>query len=95
MASSIDPSGILLFHFILPWSSFTLNGGQAAPSVVVIISAFFIPESPRWLVANSRDEEALAFLTRFHGNGDPNNPIVKLEWEEFKEGIQINGSDKR
>jgi len=68
---------------------------QAAPSVVVIISAFFIPESPRWLVANSRDEEALAFLTRFHGNGDPNNPIVKLEWEEFKEGIKIDGSDKR
>ncbi|KIJ56848.1 hypothetical protein M422DRAFT_40425 [Sphaerobolus stellatus SS14] len=68
---------------------------QAFPSVVVIISLFFLPESPRWLVANSRDEEAMAFLVRFHGNGDPNNPVVKLQWEEFKSSIVTNGSDKR
>jgi hypothetical protein len=46
-------------------------------------------------MANSRDEEALAFLTRFHGNGDPHNPLVQLEWQEFKENISINGADKR
>ncbi|KAF8588210.1 general substrate transporter [Ramaria rubella] len=68
---------------------------QAVPSVIVIICVWFLPESPRWLVANSRDAEALDFLTRFHGNGDPTNPLVVLEWAEFKEGIAIDGADKR
>lgn len=68
---------------------------QAVPSLIVMICVFFIPESPRWLLANSRDDEALAFLTEYHGNRDPNNPIVKLEWREFKEGIALDGADKR
>lgn len=37
-------------------------------------------ESPRWLMAAGREEEARAFLTRFHGSGDPNDPLVELEW---------------
>jgi len=68
---------------------------QAVPSFVVICSVWFLPESPRWLMANSRDEEARAFLVRYHGAGDPNSPLVELEWNEFKEGIEIDGSDKR
>ncbi|KAF8528705.1 putative MFS lactose permease [Gautieria morchelliformis] len=68
---------------------------QAVPSLVVIVFVWFLPESPRWLVANSRDGEALAFLTRFHGNGDSQNPVVALEWAEFKEAIAIDGADKR
>ncbi|TDL18995.1 general substrate transporter [Rickenella mellea] len=68
---------------------------QAVPSVIVITFVWFLPESPRWLLANERDDEALAFLTRFHGGGDPNHPVVVLEWQEFKEGIAIDGADKR
>ncbi|KZS98016.1 general substrate transporter [Sistotremastrum niveocremeum HHB9708] len=68
---------------------------QAVPSLIVMISVFFLPESPRWLLANSRDDEALAFLTRFHGNNDPTNPVVELEWQEFKESISVDGADKR
>ncbi|KAG8743615.1 hypothetical protein FRC10_011678 [Ceratobasidium sp. 414] len=68
---------------------------QAVPSFVVICSVWFLPESPRWLMANSRDEEARAFLVRYHGGGDPNSPLVELEWNEFKQGIEIDGSDKR
>jgi len=68
---------------------------QAGPSLFVMCAVFFLPESPRWLLANSRDEEALAFLVRFHGAGDPHAPIVELEWQEFKENIAIDGADKR
>jgi len=68
---------------------------QAFPSLVVMASVWFLPESPRWLLANSRDDEALAFLVKYHGSGDPHNPIVELEWQEFKESIAIDGSDKR
>ena len=66
---------------------------KAVPSLIVIIFVWFLPESPRWLVANSRDAEALAFLTRFHGNGDSQNPVVALEWYEFR--IQSHVRDLR
>jgi MFS family permease len=46
-------------------------------------------------MANQRDEEARSFLVRYHGGGDVNSPLVELEWVEFKEGIEIDGSDKR
>ncbi|TFY66537.1 hypothetical protein EVG20_g4562 [Dentipellis fragilis] len=68
---------------------------QAAPACVVVCTVWFLPESPRWLMAHGRDAEAFAFLTKYHGNGDPNHPIVKLQTREFKEGIRTDGSDKR
>ncbi|KAJ5687789.1 hypothetical protein N7536_010408 [Penicillium majusculum] len=53
------------------------------------------PQSPRWLIANGRNEEAEAFLVKYHGNGDPNARLVRLEIEEMKEGIRVDGIDKR
>ena len=44
---------------------------QAVPSFIVILVVWFLPESPRWLLANKRDEEARAFLAKYHGNGNP------------------------
>ena len=31
--------------------------------------AFFLPESPRWLVGNDRSDEAAAVLAKYHGEG--------------------------
>jgi len=33
--------------------------------------------------------------TRYHGNGESNNPIVQLELKEMLEDISVTGSDKR
>ncbi|KAI5477821.1 general substrate transporter [Pseudohyphozyma bogoriensis] len=63
---------------------------QCVPAIVVCLCVFFLPESPRWLLAHGRDEEAKAFLIKYHGNGDPHNPLVDLEWVEFKEDIQAS-----
>ncbi|KAL4942383.1 hypothetical protein BDV06DRAFT_164271 [Aspergillus oleicola] len=69
--------------------------GQCFASIIVIISVWFIPESPRWLISQSRDEEAIAILAKYHGNGDVNSRLVRLEVEETKDGIRIDGIDKR
>lgn len=46
-------------------------------------------------MANGKDAEAIAFLVKYHGNGDPSNRLVMLEIEEMKENITLDGIDKR
>lgn len=68
---------------------------QCFPAIILCSVVWFLPESPRWLIANSRDDEARAILVKYHGNGDPSHPIVELEWEEMHRDIQTDASDKR
>lgn len=67
---------------------------QAAACLFVMGAVFFLPESPRFLMANGREEEAKAFLAKYHGNNDPNSRLVLLEIQEMQEGIKLDGIDK-
>ncbi len=67
---------------------------QAWACVFVMFSVFLIPESPRWLMANGREQEAMDFLVKYHGNGDPQSRLVLLEMDEMREGIRVDGIDK-
>lgn len=51
---------------------------------IVFTFSLFLPETPRWLVANDRDDEAIEVMAKYHGEGDRNSPIVRLEYEEMK-----------
>lgn len=68
---------------------------QAFACIIVMFSVFFIPESPRFLMANGRREEAIEFLVKYHGGGDPSSKLVELEIREFTESIVQDGADKR
>lgn len=59
-----------------------------------MVGVFFIPESPRFLLANGKDQEAHEFLIKYHGNGNPNSKLVELEITEMREGIRMDGIDK-
>ncbi|GAB1310672.1 Lactose permease [Madurella fahalii] len=67
---------------------------QAFACVIVLCAVFFLPESPRFLMANDREDEAIEFLVKYHGNGNPNSALVRLEIEEMREGIRQDGVDK-
>jgi MFS family permease len=44
---------------------------------------FAIPESPRWLIAKGRVEEARALFVLHHAGGDVNSPLVEFEMKEI------------
>ncbi|KAL8403921.1 hypothetical protein RB594_008974 [Gaeumannomyces avenae] len=67
---------------------------QAAACLIVMASVWFIPESPRWLMAQGREAEAIDFLVKYHGNNNRESRMVKLEVEEMREGIKLDGIDK-
>ncbi|KAK9473680.1 general substrate transporter [Dipodascopsis tothii] len=68
---------------------------QLLSSVFILAFAFFIPESPRWLMAQGRVDDARQILAEYHGEGDLNNPIVTMEINEMYAQISLQGSDKR
>ncbi|KAJ5062217.1 general substrate transporter [Bipolaris maydis] len=67
---------------------------QAAPAIIPMGFIFFLPESPRWLIANGRADEAKAMLVKWHGNGDENDEYVKLEFQQMRNVIEaeVNSS---
>ncbi|KAM5344119.1 hypothetical protein ACJ41O_012656 [Fusarium nematophilum] len=60
---------------------------MAGPALSCIISLFFIPESPRWLISRGREREGLDVLAKFHGKGDETDPLVVAQFREIKEAI--------
>lgn len=68
---------------------------QAVACSFVIVLVFFLPESPRFMMAQGDVEGAHAFLTEYHGNGDPNAPLVLFELKEMQASITTDGADKR
>ncbi|WWC85604.1 uncharacterized protein L201_000468 [Kwoniella dendrophila CBS 6074] len=67
---------------------------QAFACVIVMTSIWFIPESPRYLMANGREDEAVDFLIKYHGADDVNSKLVALEIQEMRENIRQDGLDK-
>ncbi|ORY22178.1 general substrate transporter [Naematelia encephala] len=54
---------------------------------LVVVFGVFIPESPRWLIANNRHEQARRFLVKHHANGDESSPVVAIEMNEIEASL--------
>ncbi|KAI6780844.1 uncharacterized protein J7T54_007323 [Emericellopsis cladophorae] len=60
---------------------------QMAPSLVQLSTIWFLPESPRWLIANDRGTEAMAALAKYHGDGEETE-LVRIEYAEIVAAIE-------
>ena len=61
---------------------------QIAPSAFQLVFIFFIPESPRWLVAKDRSEEALQTLIKYHAEGQ-DSAFVRAEMAQIQSTLRI------
>lgn len=68
---------------------------QMLSSAYIVVGVFLIPESPRWLVARDRHEEAENVLATYHGEGSKSSPFVVIQLAEMQAQISKDGSDKR
>lgn len=56
---------------------------MAAPAVLLFMSLFFVPESPRWLVARQRNDEALNVLMKTSGS-----EFARAELDEIEQTLK-------
>lgn len=49
----------------------------------------FIPESPRYLIARDRHDEAYAILAKYHAEGDTESDFVKAEFAHMRTTLEL------
>ncbi|KAL2205829.1 putative MFS hexose transporter [Sarocladium strictum] len=75
-------------HITGPWIWKLPTLLQVIPSGYQLCLIFFCPESPRWLIAKGRIEEARAILTKYHGEENADSELVEFEYAEITKVIE-------
>jgi len=88
---AIVAAGVTLGTFSMPtnWGWRIPSVLQVCPSVLQLLFIWFLPESPRWLIARGRGEEAYAILAKYHAEGDLNSEFVKAEYAQIEKTLEL------
>lgn len=101
-ASSMYVSLWFLGSIVAAWSTygtFTIQNSwawripsalQGVSSLIQVLLIWFVPESPRWLVSQGKEERALKVLAYYHANDNAQDPLVQYELEEIKAAIAFD-----
>lgn len=57
-------------------------GAETIPAALFFVLMFFVPESPRWLIREGREQLGFKLLTRISGSG-----VAQQELDEIREGL--------
>lgn len=75
--------------------------GQRTPYIIqiplalaILVGTQFVPETPRFHIAKDRHDLALDFFAKYHGNGNPDDELVKFEYTEVCNAIELEREAK-
>ena len=54
-------------------------GIAGIPSIIQFIGFFFLPESPRWLMVNDREEDARKVLEKLRGSTEVDQEMAEMK----------------
>jgi len=73
--------------FRIPWAL------QMIPAIILSLGMLLFPESPRWLIDQDRNEEALQILADVHGKGDRHADLVRFEYAEIQQQVHFERTE--
>ncbi|KAJ5876281.1 uncharacterized protein N7529_001865 [Penicillium soppii] len=62
---------------------------QGIPSLCQLVFIWTVPESPRWLISKGKFEQAKKILAYVHAQGDENDALVNVEFDEIQQTIAL------
>jgi sugar porter (SP) family MFS transporter len=67
---------------------------QIIPVAILAVAIWTLPESPRWLIKEGRDAEAIEVLSKFR-KADPDSPQIQSEIRELKDTHELSAAHKK
>ncbi|KAL0942055.1 lactose permease [Colletotrichum truncatum] len=83
------------FKFESDWSWRLPSLLQGLIPLIQVFFIYFLPESPRWLVAHGKIDEARRILVQYHAGGDEHSALVDFELGEIKAALAVESEISR
>jgi MFS family permease len=65
-------------------------GCVCAPTIIILTTVWFVPESPRWLVGHGQAQEAREILAKVRGDLALDDPILEAEMQELIAVVELS-----
>jgi len=83
-------SNYFLSHLELNWRLMFISG--CVPACLFIIGAFFLPESPKWLIHKGKDKKGLKALKKIFPSPEVEHEFLEIKQSRKEEGNKTKGS---